>query len=204
MSMAAETGPGHPTNRKLGVVILGASTYPQFPSTRKLDNESFARSAAAFRSLMADEGATVFGKPEILDLFDASDDPTAIIRQVIKFLKSAPALTAVLFYYCGHGDLLRDRTFYLTLKATEPEHEASTGLMMQQMMLGLETQLVTKRVFLVFDCCYAAEAAQEWMKTKIGSVGLIAASSRDDGLSHRRESPSLCSPARSSIRSRLG
>jgi hypothetical protein len=168
MSMAAENGPSHPTNRKLGVVILGASTYPHFPPTRKLDNESFARSAAAFRGLMADEDVSVFRKPEILDLFDVGDDPTSIIRQIKKFVGSEPALTDVLLYYCGHGDFLPDRTYYLTLKVTEPGDESLTGLQLRSMRLALEKQLSAKRVFLVLDCCFSAEAKKTWMATGIG------------------------------------
>src|ERR1700736_1830777 len=170
MVSAAETGASYSANRKLGIVILGASTYPHFPPSRHLDNESFARSAAAFRSLMADESATVFGKPAILDLFDVSDDPASVIRRVQGFLKSAPALTDILFYYCGHGAVLSDHTYYLTLKATDPENEAFTGLQVRQMRLALEVQLMRKRVFLVFDCCFAGKAEREWMATGIGQV----------------------------------
>jgi hypothetical protein len=151
--MVAETGSSHPTNRRLGVVILGASTYPHFPSARNLDNESFARSAAALRSLMADEDVCVFGKPAVLDLFNVDDDPTSIIRRIRDLLKSRPALTDILFYYCGHGAFLRDRTYYLTLKETEPENEGFTGLPFRQMRLALEDQLMSKRLFIVLDCC---------------------------------------------------
>jgi hypothetical protein len=170
MSMATETGPGHPADRKLGVVILGASTYPQFPSTRKLDNETFARSAAAFRNMIADEVATVFGKPAILDLFDVDDDSASVLRRIKAFLKSELTLTDVILYYCGHGDFLRNRTYYLTLKATEFGNEAFTVLPLWQLKLALEEQLLRKRVFLVFDCCFSGQAAKEWMSAGIGQV----------------------------------
>jgi len=168
--LVAETGSSHPTNRRLGVVILGASTYPHFPSARNLDNESFARSAAALRSLMADEDVCVFGKPAVLDLFNVDDDPTSIIRRIRELLKSRSALTDILFYYCGHGAFLRDRTYYLTLKETEPENEGFTGLPFRQMRLALEDQLMSKRLFLVLDCCFSGQAAKEWMATGIGHV----------------------------------
>jgi hypothetical protein len=170
MSMAADTGPSQPTSRKLGVVILGASTYPHFPPSRHLDNESFARSAAAFRNLMSDEGVTILGNPAILDLFDVDDDFASILRRIKAFLKSEITLTDVVFYYCGHGDFLLNRTYYLTLKATEPEDEAFTSLPVWQLRQGLETQLMRKRVFLVFDCCFSGQAAKEWMSAGIGHV----------------------------------
>jgi Caspase domain len=170
MAMSAETGSRHPTDRKLGIIILGASTYPHFPPARNLDNESFARSAAAFRGLVADEDVCVFGKPVVLDLFNVDDNPTSIIRRIREFLKSGSALTDILFYYCGHGDFLRDRTYYLTLKETEPEYEAFTGLLFRQMSLALDTQLMSKRLFLVLDCCFSGQAVKEWMATGIGHV----------------------------------
>ena len=76
----------------------------------------------------------------------------------------------MLLYYCGHGDFLRDRTYYLTLKETEPENEAFTGLPLRQMKLALETQLTSKRVFLVLDCCFSGQGLKEWMATGIGHV----------------------------------
>src|SRR5579885_1717566 len=124
MSTAAEVDQGQSATRKLGAIILGASRFPHFPSSRHLDNPSFARSAAAFRRLIADDQISIFGRPAILDLFDAGDGPIALIRQIKAFLKSEPGLTDVLFYYCGHGDFLPDRTYYLTLRETEPENEA--------------------------------------------------------------------------------
>jgi Caspase domain len=169
MGLAAETGSSYPTDRRLGVVILGASTYPHFPA-RKLDNESFARSAVAFRRLMADENATVFGRPAILDLFDVDDDFASILRRIQAFLNSELTLTDVVFYYCGHGDFLRNRTYYLTLKATEPENKAITVLPLWQLRFALEEQLARKRLFLVLDCCFSGQAAKEWMAVGIGHV----------------------------------
>ncbi len=124
---------------------------------------------------------------------DVDDDPASVIRQIKAFLRNEPALTDVLFYYCGHRSFLSDRTYYLTLKATDPEYEVFTGLLMGQMRLALEEQLMRKRAFLVFDCCFAGRAAKEWMATGIGQViedqvlrsfprrglGLIVASARD-------------------------
>jgi Caspase domain len=165
-----ETGSGQPANRKLGVVILGASAYPHFPASLNLDNASFARSAAAFRGLVEDEKASLFGKPAVLNLFDADEDPASVVRRVKAFLKGEPALSDVLLYYCGHGNFLRDRTYYLTLKATEPDNEAFTGLPLRQMRLALETQLTMKRVFIVLDCCFSGQAAKEWMSAGIGLI----------------------------------
>ncbi|HXX84813.1 MAG TPA: hypothetical protein VEN29_12620 [Casimicrobiaceae bacterium] len=166
----SEQRPREVANRKLGVAILGASTFPHFPQSLELDKVSFAQSAAAFRGLITAGQVSVFEKPAVLDLFDASDDPSTIIPKVRTFLQHESGLTDVLFYYCGHGSFLADRTYFLMLRATEADNEAFTGLPLRQMRLALETQLMMKRVFLVLDCCFAGQAAKEWMSTGIGHV----------------------------------
>ena len=138
MSLAVETRQSPFMNRTLGVVILAPAPFRIFPPSRHLDNEAFARSASAFRHLLEDEQVSVFSSPVVLDLFDAEDDPTALIRRIKKFIQNEPALTDVLFYYCGHGDFLPDHHYYVTLKETEPENEAFTGLPVRQMRHALE------------------------------------------------------------------
>jgi hypothetical protein len=170
MSPSAETSPSHPTNRTLGVIILGASVYPRFPSARHLDNDSFARSAAAFVNLFQDEKAIVFPRPVILDLFDSDDDPSSLVERIRQFIRNEQKLTDVLFYYCGHGEFLPDRRYYLTLKRTTPENEAFTGLPLRQMGITLEAPLASKRVFIVLDCCFAGRAAKELMTTALGNL----------------------------------
>ncbi|MDB5561755.1 MAG: uncharacterized protein JWN11_1173 [Hyphomicrobiales bacterium] len=157
---------------KLGIIILGASSFPQFPAARKLDNPSFGRSAAAFRQLFSIPGISLSGTPQVLDLFDSDEDPPHIIRRIRDFLKAAPSLSDVLIYYCGHGDFLRDtqKTYYLALRATEPDNEAFTALPLRQTRLSLDMQLARKRVFLVLDCCFAGQAVTEWQSDGVGHV----------------------------------
>jgi hypothetical protein len=158
---------------KLGVIILGASLFPNFPPERRLDNLSFARSAQAFRDVIATPEISLLGAPAMLDLFDSPDDPAQLIRRIRGFLKDAADLTDVIIYYCGHGDFLPDaqKTYILTLNATEPDNEAFTALPPRQMRLALDAQLAMKRVFLIFDCCFASRAAAEWQSaTGIGHV----------------------------------
>ena len=168
--MSAET-PSESTSR-LGVILLGASTFPHFPAGRHLDNESFARSAATFRAMMASPDLTNLGPPAILDLFDAEEEPAPIIRAMKKFLKEHRSLTDIFIYYCGHGDFLADasKTYVLMLKATEADNEAFTALPPRQMRISLEEHLAMKRVFLVLDCCFAGKAATEWQSDGIGHV----------------------------------
>ena len=157
---------------RLGVLVLGASQFPNYPPSRRLDNESFARSSAAFRELMAAPDTSLLGEPAILDLFDSPDEPAAIIRKIRKFLEKHRTLTDVVIYYCGHGDFLANssKTYVLMLRATEPDNEAFTALPPRQMRVALDVQLATKRVFLILDCCFAGKAATEWQADGIGHV----------------------------------
>ncbi len=157
---------------KLGVLVLGASQFPNYPPSRRLDNESFARSSAAFRDIMAAPDTSLLGEAAILDLFDSPDEPAAIIRRIRKFLEQHGGLTDIVIYYCGHGDFLADssKTYVLMLRATEPDNEAFTALPPRQMRVALDAQLAMKRVFLVFDCCFAGKAATEWQADGIGHV----------------------------------
>jgi hypothetical protein len=167
-----QSGPAEAEAARLGVIILGASAFPHFPAARRLDNQSFARSARAFRALVEAPGAMLLGAPAVLDLFDAEDDPGQLVRRMRAFLKEAGAFTDVVIYYCGHGDFLADthKSYILTLRSTEPDNEAFTALPLRQMRLSLDSQLATKRVFLILDCCFAGRAATEWQADGIGHV----------------------------------
>lgn len=167
-----QSGPAEAEAAKLGVIILGASAFPHYPAARRLDNQSFARSARAFRALVEAPGAMLLGAPAVLDLFDAEDDPAQLVRRMRAFLKEPGAFTDVVIYYCGHGDFLADahKSYILTLRSTEPDNEAFTALPLRQMRLSLDSQLAMKRVFLILDCCFAGRAATEWQADGIGHV----------------------------------
>lgn len=167
-----QNSPAEAEAARLGVIILGASAFPHYPAARRLDNQSFARSARAFRALVEAPGAMLLGAPAILDLFDAEDDPGQLVRRMRAFLKEAGALTDVVIYYCGHGDFLADvhKSYILTLRSTEPDNEGFTALPLRQMRLSLDSQLAMKRVFLILDCCFAGRAATEWQADGIGHV----------------------------------
>ena len=156
---------------RVGLIVLGASTFPHFPGAQ-FDNQSFARSATAFRDLLTTPGVVTSGAPALLDLFDAPEEPNGIVRRMRSFLNATPDLTDIVIYYCGHGSFLPDlhRTYILLLRSTEPEMEAGSALKLRETKLMLETQLARKRVFLVLDCCFAAQALSEWQSGPLSPV----------------------------------
>ena len=150
----------------LGVVILGASVFPHLEG---LNNPAFARSAGAAKRLF-DGAAGPFRKVAVLDLFDSDLSPPDVVGAIEHHIGSYPDMADLLIYYCGHGNFLRDRTYYLTLKSTREHREASTGLKLKDLRHDLEAQLASRRLYLVLDCCYAAAAVQEFMGSNVDQV----------------------------------
>jgi hypothetical protein len=151
-------------------VLLGASQFPNFPRERHLDNPSFGNSARAFQSVISDGDVSLSGKPSVLDLFDSDLAPQEIIRRIRDFLKAEANITDVVLYYCGHGSFLSDRTYFLMIRATEPDSEAFTGLPWRQMRHTLEPHLANKRVYIVLDCCFAGRAITEFQSVALGPL----------------------------------
>ncbi len=145
----------------LGVILLGAS---EFPGMQGLDNPAFAKSADLIRRTVTPE-YSLFTATRELNLFDASLMPLDAIERIETFIDANPDINDYLIYYCGHGSYLRDRdrSYFLTLKSTKAGKEAFTGLKLQDLRLNLENRLVSKRLYLVLDCCFSGEAAREFM-----------------------------------------
>ena len=148
----------------LGIVVLGAS---MFPGLEGLDNPAFARSAVAAKEVFASAGP-LFRRVAVLDLFDQDLSPNAIIDAIERHIAAHPDMADLLVYYCGHGDFLRDQTYFLTLRGTRKGREATTGLTLRGLRHDLETQLSRRRLYLVLDCCYAGAAVKEWMGPNVG------------------------------------
>src|SRR6202022_2833348 len=161
---------GDSAQGKLGLVFLGFSQFPNFPRERHLDNPSFGNSARAFQSVISDGDVSLSGKPSVLDLFDSDLSPQKIIRRIRDFLKAEANITDVVLYYCGHGSFLSDRTYFLMIRATEPDSEAFTGLPWRQMRHTLEPHLANKRVYIVLDCCFAGRAITEFQSVALGPL----------------------------------
>ena len=163
----------------MGVVILGASTYPNYPVSRKLDNEAFKRSAELAKEVLS--AHTIFRDVKVLDLFDEDLRPDDLVDRIEGHVEAYPDMRDVVLYYCGHGDLLPDRehTYYLVLKGTRPGREVTTGLGIKQFrtMIDAKGVLTRRRCTFILDCCFAGEAAGAWQS--VGLDTLIGKQLRD-------------------------
>ena len=157
----------------LGLVILGASTFPHYPASRNLDNAAFKRSAELAKKVLS-PAHTVFRKVEVLDLFDQDLRPDDIVDRIEDHVEAHPDMRDVVLYYCGHGDLLPDRehTYYLVLKGTKPGREVTTGLGIKQFRTMIEAKgvLTRRRCTFILDCCFAGEAVGAWQSTGLNTL----------------------------------
>ncbi len=159
--------------KTLGLVILGASTFPHYPASRKLDNAAFKRSAELAKKVLS-PAHTVFRNVEVLDLFDQALRPDDIVDRIEDHVEAHPRIRDVVLYYCGHGDLLPDRehTYYLVLKGTKPGREVTTGLGIKQFrtMIDAKGVLTRRRCTFILDCCFAGEAAGAWQSAGLNTL----------------------------------
>ena len=166
--------------KSLGVVLLGASTFPNYSAEKKLDNPAFKRSAELARQLFS-PAHTVFREAHVLDLFDQDLRPDDIVDRIEDHVTRHPDMRDVVLYYCGHGDFLpdRDRTYYLALKGTRPGRESATGLGLKSFRLMIEQQgtLINKRCTFFLDCCFAGAAVDAFQLS--GLDPMIEAQVRD-------------------------
>ncbi len=160
LELGAQAGPITSKPSTLGVVLLGAS---EFPYMQNLDNPAFKRSAQLFKSLFDPPNLT-FRSTVILDLFDQDMPPHELTQSIMDFIdKNSLTMKDIIFYYCGHGAYLPGQVFYLTIKTTRNAQKATTGLKPYDLRQDLDSRLIDKRVYLIFDCCFASAASESFM-----------------------------------------
>lgn len=161
---------------KLGVVLLGASSFPFYPPQRKLDNPAFAKSSELIKSMFSPSkppfNSVFLDRVVCVDFFDKGEGEVDILDAIDSKIASDADITDVLFYYCGHGQTLPNQSFILMLRNTRPGREAHTGLDAFRFLETLGSgPLANKRCFFIWDCCYATRAVRSiWPSSYGGDV----------------------------------
>jgi hypothetical protein len=102
------------------------------------------------------------GEVSVLNLYNKRQDPSALVKQVIKFVQQP--FDDFILYYCGHGVIpLGRNAFSVYLRTTETTALNSTALGFRGFLQDLERFLVGKRAFIVIDACYSGEVIREIM-----------------------------------------
>ncbi|MFL9826599.1 PAN domain-containing protein [Rhodoplanes sp. SY1] len=141
---------------KLGIVVLGASTFEFHPD---LDNPRFLYSAREFLKALRGNNVAADRKPEILDLFDRPYAPDETIDRIADF--ASRPLDGIVVYYCGHGDAPRDKEYRVFLRKSKRERRNATLLSVQGLIHDVERVAIRKQLVFVLDACYSGEVIKQ-------------------------------------------
>lgn len=158
--------------KTLGVVLVGASQFPNYPA--EISNKAFARSAQLARQSF--ETRTIFRDVFVEDMFDQDVDPLAIVDRIEMFAAAHADMQDLIFYYCGHGEFLPERlgrSYYLLLKGTRPATAHRTALVLNEFtyMMDSRPALRDRRFYMILDSCFAGAAVDAFQGGAEAAVG---------------------------------
>jgi hypothetical protein len=171
-------------NQTIGIV-LGASRFPNLAIDSPRLGAAFAKSKAEAKHYLG----RVCGN--VLDCFDSPKLPNALCLGVAKFLEQHTLATDLIVYYVGHGGFLGTQEYFLACRATNEKRKYATGLRVSDLAASIIESFRSRRVYLIFDCCFAGSAADSFQSAsdeliakqseKLPSgVALLNASSRNE------------------------
>jgi hypothetical protein len=157
---------GGPDFGKLGIVILGASTFP-YMNDATLNNTALARSAQLAKSLFSPPN-TAFNGSAVLDLFDSEKQPVEVLDAIERHIDAHSDMRDLLIYYCGHGSFHRDDTYFLLLRTTRADRAMATGFTPRMLCDDLlDKRLLNKRIYFVVDACFSGAMIESMLTTTL-------------------------------------
>lgn len=164
---------GELNSRQTLALILGASAFPRSP--KMAHGQQFYNSAQDFLEyLTASDGLGLPAGNVNWSLFDDSRSPGDQLRQVRDFLekrsshlrqKGTPAQDLIVSYV-GHG-LFAGPDYCLAVRGTEEGSESFTSIRVRDLAAALKEHARFLRKFLIFDCCFSAQAYKEFQSAPI-------------------------------------
>ena len=139
-------------------LLLGASEFSHCPL---LSNPAFGRSHAKFLDYLR----AVRGIPDenICNLFESTKNATDQLEELTDFLEKLPGAADLFVHYVGHGGFVSSQRFFLGLKTMKAGREDGTCLIFETFATRLRTFTVSKRVYVILDCCFAGAAVKHLM-----------------------------------------
>ncbi len=177
---------------KTGVVLLGASDFPD--SKRFNKSEAFYQAKERIKKFLLSNFFENQIDP-ILDLFDSDEGPSDILLKIKKYIKDKQgSISDLIIYYVGHGGF--DNEFLLAIRKTDDELLSATSLTAKNIGKMLTSVAADLKIFLILDCCFAAEMYSNFQSPVDEIVKKqIAENFPENGLamlcSSSREEPSL-------------
>ena len=150
-------------------IILGASEFPK-GGPRLQANEAFSRSASAFLEYLSSRNGMNLSSDSICNLFNDNSHVNEQDLRVGEFLSHHPPDCDLLIYYVGHGGFLSNREYFLALRSTEAHREHLTSFRIVALAQTLKPLALTRKLFLILDCCFAGEAVKEFQSAEVASI----------------------------------
>jgi class 3 adenylate cyclase len=148
-------------------IVFGASEWRFHKALQTADASTFANSAIGFTKYLSNEDGLNLPRENILDLFDKDEPQDQIDFEIASFLKDrqkaladqgSPA-TDLIVYYVGHGGFTSgDQAYFFAIRRTRENAEGSSSLRVSDLATTLKREGKSLRRYLIFDCCFAAEA----------------------------------------------
>jgi hypothetical protein len=141
---------------KIGLILLGASSFPKAPSFQ--GSEAFTQAKDRIRGFFGKNFFTDENTDKILDLFDTPEEPDYIDEQINDFIeKNRTDIKDLVIYYVGHGGYDSDNGFLLTIKKSRQANLGVSSITAKSLGRTLSKSANKLRLFLILDCCFAGE-----------------------------------------------
>lgn len=180
---------------RVGLVLLGASEFPD--STHFTGSEAFLNSKKRIKDFFLN--AVQINNEQILDLFDQDLSPNTIDASIESFVtKRKGGMQDLFIFYSGHGgyDSLNGG-FLLAIRQSRDANLGVSSVTAKSLGKTLTKSAYDLRLFLILDCCFAAEIYTEFFQSPVNDVieKQISSSFPEKGLallcSTSKDDPSL-------------
>ena len=109
----------------------------------------FIKDAKAIYDVLSNEALCGYKKENITLILDKEATTTNIIDALDNYIKKIDANSSFLLFYSGHGGYHKDRSYLL------PYGASNENLIFGKDLREKLSQMKSKRMFVLFDCCHA-------------------------------------------------
>lgn len=135
-------------------LIIGVGSYEHEP---RLNVPAATADARAVAQVLRDERFCGYPEQQVQLLLGSQATRTALLEHLDALARRCPADATVVLFYCGHGILTRDGSYYLAASDTRLSGRVpvpDTALSQRELLEGLRA-LRAARVLLIFNACHS-------------------------------------------------
>ena len=143
-------------------VVIGAGSFPNHEDLSA--PPSFTNSAKAVAQYFTDAAHFELPRANLLDLFDHDGSPSDQCEALATFMAPrAAAVSDVVVYYVGHGQVPEGNELCLALRSTRQKFVSASSLRVKDLASALRDSLRNHRLYIILDCCFSATAVTEFL-----------------------------------------